>query len=315
MNESLTVMNAVLPVVALALAGLVMRRLNWLTAEADSSLLRVNINLLLPCLILHTFIGNAALRDAGNLLLAPAVGFVTASGGMLLAYALRRFARVRNDAEGRTFGVSVGLYNYGFIPIPLAVLLFGNETVGVLCLHNVGVELALWTIAMVLLSGKPLRGVWRNVINAPLIAIVLGLALNWTGGDELLPGVSLTAIRWLADCAIPMSLILAGATIADHLGEFRARHGWAVIGWAVMLRLGLLPALFLLLAWGLPASVELKRVIVLQAAMSSAVFPIVMARHYGGDPATAVRVVLATSTLAIVTIPLWIRMGMRFLDL
>jgi predicted permease len=315
MNESLTVMNAVLPVLAIAVAGLIMRKLNWLTAEADSSLLRVNINLLLPCLILHASIGNAALRDLGNLLLAPAVGFLTAAGGILLAYALRRVAGTRTEAEGRTFGVSVGLYNYSFIPIPLAFLLFGKETVGVLCLYNVGVEMALWTIAVMLISGGSLGGVWRNIINPPLLAIALGLVLNWTGVGQALPPVLKAPIRWLADCAIPMSLILAGATIADHLGAFHARHGRAVIGWALALRLGVLPALFLILAWVLPASVDLQRVIVLQAAMTSAVFPIVMARHYGGDPATAVRVALATSFVGILTIPLWIRFGMNLLGL
>lgn len=313
MNESFTVMSAVVPVFALVLVGLAMRKLNWLTAEADASLLRVNINLLLPCLIINASLGNPALRDVGNLLLAPAVGFVTASGGMMLAYALRRFVGVRNEREGRTFGVSVGLYNYGFIPIPLAALMYGNETVGVLCLHNVGVEVALWTTAVMLITGSRIGSMWRKILNAPLLAVTIGLTLNWSGAGQALPEMALTPIRWLSDCAIPMSLILAGATIADHLGGFHAKHGRGVILWSIGLRLGLLPACFLLIAWALPASVELKRVIVLQAAMTSAVFPIVMARHYGGDPATAVRVTLATSALGIVTIPFWIRIGLKVL--
>jgi len=70
------------------------------------------------------------------------------------------------------------------------------------------------------------------------------------------------------------------------------------------LRLGILPVLFLLLAKYLPCSLELKRVITIQAAMAAAVFPIVMAKHYGGDPATALRVVLGTSLVGLVTIPL-----------
>jgi hypothetical protein len=73
--------------------------------------------------------------------------------------------------------------------------------------------------------------------------------------------------------------------------------------------------LFLLLARYLPASVELKRVIVLEAAMPAAVFPIVMSRHYGGDPLTALRVVIGTSLVGMVTIPLWIRFGMKFAGL
>jgi hypothetical protein len=65
----------------------------------------------------------------------------------------------------------------------------------------------------------------------------------------------------------------------------------------------------------LPASPELKRVIVLEAAMPAAVFPIVMARHYAGDPATAMRVVIGTTVVGLMTIPLWIRFGMQFLGL
>jgi hypothetical protein len=54
-------------------------------------------------------------------------------------------------------------------------------------------------------------------------------------------------------------------------------------------------------------------VIVIQAAMTSAVFPIVMSRHYGGDPATAVRAVVSTSVLGLVTIPWWLHVGQRLI--
>jgi predicted permease len=49
--------------------------------------------------------------------------------------------------------------------------------------------------------------------------------------------------------------------------------------------------------------------------MPTAVFPIVLARHYQGDPATAMRVVIGTSVVGLVTIPLWIRFGMKFVGL
>jgi predicted permease len=79
--------------------------------------------------------------------------------------------------------------------------------------------------------------------------------------------------------------------------------------------LGLLPVLFLVLARALPVSVELKRVMVIEAAMPAAVFSILMARQYGGDPATAMRVVVATSITGLVTIPLWLRAGMIWVGL
>jgi hypothetical protein len=315
MNEFLTILSAVVPVFGIAAVGLLIRRLNWLTEEADQSLLRVNINLLMPCLILDSALGNAALARPGNLLLAPLVGFATVALGLGLAMALRPLAGPLDDRAGRTFAVSTGMYNYGYVPIPLTLLLFDGDTLGVLFVHNVGVEIALWTLCVMLLTGHRLGRDWRKIVNAPLLAILAALLLNGLHLHDHFPKAVLTGLHWLAACAVPMALILIGAIVADHLHEFHSAHGWRVIGVAALLRLGVLPVLFLLLARWLPASVELKRVIVLQAAMTSAVFPIVMAKHYGGDPATALRVVIGTSAAGLVTIPLWVRFGMKFVGL
>ena len=56
-------------------------------------------------------------------------------------------------------------------------------------------------------------------------------------------------------------------------------------------------------------------VLMLEAAMPTAVFPIKLAKLYKGDPATAMRAVLSTAVVSPVTIPLWIKFGMRFVGL
>ena len=315
MDEFKTVLGAVVPIFGIAGVGLLIRKLNWLTEEADQSLLRVNISLLLPCLILDSAIGNPALGQLRNLLLAPVAGYGSVVLGMVLAQAARRLHGLTDRRAARTFAVSVGIYNYGYVPLPLALLLFDKQTAGVLFLLMVGVETALWTLGVVLLSGERVGRDWRKIINAPLLAIALALLLNTLGLHTHVPGVVLTGIHWLGQCAVPMALILIGAIVADHLHEFHSASGWRVIGAAVFLRMGVLPVLFLLVARFLPASIELKRVIVLEAAMPAAVFPIVMARHYQGDPATAMRVVIGTSVVGLLTIPLWIRLGMHFAGL
>lgn len=315
MNEFHTVFNAVLPVFGIALVGLLIRKLNWLTEEADQSLVRLNVNLLLPCLILDAALGNPALRQLGNLLVAPVVGFGTTALGILIALAARRLHGLNDPREKRTFALGVGMYNYGYVPLPLTLLLFDKETAGVLFVHNVGVEFCLWTVGVMLLTGAGIGRDWRKIVNGPLVAILLAITINTLGWQRYLPDVARTALHWLGQCTIPMALILIGAIIADHIGEFHSTSGWRVIGTAVLLRIALLPCLFLLLAKYLPASVELKRVIVVQAAMPSAVFPIIMARLYRGDPPTAVRVVISTSAVSLLTIPLWLRFGLKFVGL
>ena len=68
-----------LPVFGIIIVGLLIRKLAWLSEEADRSLLQVNINLLFPCLILDSTLGNPALSKASNLILAPLVGVGTSS--------------------------------------------------------------------------------------------------------------------------------------------------------------------------------------------------------------------------------------------
>ena len=315
MNPTGTVLDAVIPVFGIVAVGLAIRRAGWLTEEADASLLRVNINLLLPALILDSAFGNPALAQAGTLALAPLIGFGTTALGILLAWLCRGLTGLKRPVAQRTFAVSAGMYNYGFVPVPLTMLLFGTETTGVLFVHNVGVETALWTVGVAVISGTGMGGAWRKILNAPLIAILLALALNGLGAAPHLPRPLLIGLHWLGQCAVPMSVLVSGAIVADHLHEFHSAHGWRVMGVGLLLRLGVLPLFFLLLASALPCSVELKRVIIVQAAMAAALFPIALAKHYGGDPATALRVVVSTSLASLLTIPFWIRFGLGFVGL
>jgi predicted permease len=313
-HELNTVLLAVLPVFSITVAGILMRKWKWLTEEADKSLLRVTVNVLTPCLIFDSILQNEALKLIGNLTLAPAVGFGTVALGMAVAFVAKRFSGLTERTAISTFILCIGLYNYGYITVPLADSLFDRETIGVLFVHNLGVETALWTLGIMTLSGTG-TGAWEKVFNPPVIAVMITVPLNFLHGDQWIPPFVLTTMKMLGQCAIPMGIILVGATMADHLHEFHSTSGWRMIFSSCLLRAGLMPILFLLLAKYLPCSIELKRVIVLQSAMPTATFSIIMARHYGGDAATAFRAVLATSVVGLVTIPLWIRFGIKFVGL
>ena len=61
MNELPVVLSAVLPVLLIAVAGVAMRKFEWLTTEADHSLMRVTVNLLIPAFIFDKVLNNPAL--------------------------------------------------------------------------------------------------------------------------------------------------------------------------------------------------------------------------------------------------------------
>ena len=311
--DFLTLLAAVAPVFLIVGAGYGIRRVEWLTAESDASLLRVVVNLLFPCLILDTILGNAALKQAGNLFLAPAAGFGTVVLGFGVAWLAAPLFGLRDEKARRTFAFTTGIYNYGYIPLPLVQKLFDQQTTAVLFIHNVGVETALWSVGLLLISGRSPEHPLRRILNVPVLAIAAAVTLHFAGGRAWLPAWVLNAVHGTGAAAIPMGLILTGATFCDQARHVSMRGSARDSIGACLLRLGVLPLLMLAVARWLPCPVELRRVMLIQAAMPCAVIPVILAKHYGGDPAMALRIILCTSAAGLLTIPWWIQLGMSWL--
>ena len=308
------IMLLVIPVFALMALGVVLRRVRWMTAEADESLLKLTVNILYPCLILDHVSANPALREAGNLVWAPLAGFSTVVAGLAVCYFAARLLGFTVGTGLRTFAFSAGIYNYSYITVPLMTALFGERSLGVLFVFNVGVELAIWIVGVLVLSGESPREGWRKIISPPVVALVVAVVLNFTGLGAHLPVVVLTAVRALSACAIPLGLVLSGATMAEYLFDrprelFEVRTALAAVG----LRLGLLTLLFLLLARYGPFSPELRHVLVVQAPMPAAFLPLVLVKFYGGHQLTAVRIVLATVAASVLLIPWWLQTGLAWI--
>jgi predicted permease len=305
----------VVPVFAIIGIGVFARRAHWIEGEAETSLIRLVINLCYPCLIFESVAGNPALGATENLVLPPLLGFgVTALGiygGRLLAKAIG----LHIGTGLRTFALAVGIANYGYLPLPIMEAIWGGESRGVLLVYGVGVEVAIWTVGLLVLSGESLRQGWRKLINPILITLLVAVACNLAGVVPFLPQFVTKIIHVLGACAIPLGLIMTGVNLAQYLHQPRSLFEPRVSVAAMVFRLGVLPLLVLALAKFLPCSVELKRVLVVQAAMPSAVSPIIIARLYGGHPPTAVQIVLGTTALGILVIPLWLRVGFEWVGI
>lgn len=308
------ILTAVAPVFLTLGLGFLSRHFHFLKSEADASLTRLVINIFYPALILHAILNNKALEQPENLMLAPAVGFVLVTLGFLLAYLLAPLLGLQVGSGRRSFSFSAGLFNYGFIPIPIIVSLFdADRTLGVLFLHNLGVEVAFWTVGVVMLRGKINLGSAAQVLKPPIVAVVLGIVLNLTGVDAHTPGWVTKTLAFLAPCSVPLGMMLAGAVLRDLVSETNIWSQWRVPAGTVFLRLLLMPVIMLTFArYFAPLSNELVQVIVVQAAMPAALFPIVVTRYYRGETKIAAMVVVSTTLLSLLTIPLWIALGLWY---
>ena len=321
--QVITILSITAAVFTVMAVGAAARSLHWLSRETDAGILKLAIRVLMPCFIFQKVVGNDAFDQASNVYLPPLWGYLAVAAGCFIAYFYAHAAGVRLGFDTRdkvhSFAVCIGIFNYGFIPIPLVEEIFGPRALAVLFVHNVGVELAIWTIGVSLASGGLTRGWWKNVLNPPSVTIVISLLINGFEVDEYVPEFVNQVTGILSTGAIPVMMLLIGATFYDQIFHAHVKEDpsspWPTYISAVMLRLLLVPILFLLAAMFLPVSLELKQVAAIQAAMPAAVFPMVLTKHYGGDARTALRVVMATTVVGFVTIPLWISTGISWLGL
>jgi predicted permease len=247
MHELSIVLASVLQIFLLLGVGAVARGVNWLTDEADQSLSKLLLHVLTPCLIFDKVVGNPALQDLRNLLVAPLWGFGITLGCMFIARLFAPLAGLRDAPSRGTFGFVTGFNNYGYFPIPLVAALYGadSRTMAVLLIVNTGVELVLWTAGILFLTGHGDKNAWKRVLNAPLAAMVLAIVVSVTHTEAWVPGFLRKAIHLLGECCIPMGLLFVGAVYKDELKPGFMKGGARPVVVGLALRLGLLP-LFML---------------------------------------------------------------------
>ncbi|MDA7518648.1 AEC family transporter [Akkermansiaceae bacterium] len=319
--DFLKVLEAVLPIYLIAGVGVFLRARQVVTAEMEKGLLKLVIHCLYPCLILDKTLGNDLVRQGDIVGWGIGLGLGLVMVGMIASWIVATILGMKPGQGKRTFTLSGGVQNYGYTAIPILMALFvvgGNDDVlGVLFIHSLGVEIAIWFVGMMVLTGSVIKSP-KQLINGPIVAVVLGVGLSWTGGwklfDPEMGGIIGLIIRqamsWLGACAFPIGLLLIGATMYDMVGK-ESLSPKVGLG-ASLVRLLIMPLVILSAAKFLPIAPALQQVLLVQAAMPAAVTPIIVARHYGGSPGVAVQVVLVTSALALITMPLWISWGVKF---
>jgi len=312
MKDLWPMIASVLGVFAIMGLGALCRRRHWLTVEADHSLANLITKVLLPAYFLSRILSGPQLESVTSAWYPPFFGFfMTAAGfaiGFLFARSLGGKIGLRNESQQRAFALCVGICNYGYVPLPLAERFYPDAVVP-LILHNVGVDLALWSVGVAIISGKSDQGWVRVLLSPPFVAVVLACVLKSTIEVARLPTEIMFVATSLGDCAIPVGLLLSGAIIMDLLSNRSWMRSAAIPLSAIAIRQCVLPSAMLAAAYILSFGSAMQEVVVLQAAMPAAVFPIVLVRLYDRDTTIAIQVILWTSLAGLILIPFWLFTG------
>jgi len=274
--------------------------------------MHVVFSVMLPCFILDKILGSPLLRSGAVVTWAAFLGFGLIMAGIGIGLLVGRLMGLERGTGMRTFALSAGCQNFGFTAAPVVEILWGSGALALLFVHNIGVETAMWSVGVMMMSGE--RGIsWRKLVNGPILAVVIGLTLVVLGLDDQVTGPPREAMRMIGVGAFPVAILITGATIIDL--ATMEKPSWKVMVGGALVRLMLAPLAILSAAKFLPLATELKQVLVVQAAMPAGLSSILLARMYGGRPAVAVQVVIATTVLSLLTLPWIITWGSQWIGL
>ncbi len=305
---------AIFPIYGMIGLGWFARKVEWIKPEADSSIMKIAIELTLPCFIMANLLDNKRLENIGFAFSTISIGMLGLLVGLLVSWFFAKLIGLKVGDGLRTFVVTVGAQNYGFFLIGLVAFSFANgggDMIGIMITHNVGCDLVFWSLGFLLISNS--KNISLDFLKrGPMWSVFLSLVLIWTGLSAYVPDCVRTFFKFTGSVAIPLNLMIFGTLLYDMLGK----DGFSVkiLSTALLVRMFILPAMFLSAAVLLPIDHSLKVLLVLQALAPCGVTAAVLTKHFGGYPKIAVQITLATLVIAIFTLPIWIKIGLAFIE-
>lgn len=262
--------------------------------------------LFLPMLTLYTFMTNCTVEKLtanGSLLLfGTLLTVICMAAGYLLSGKL-----VPDDAyQERVMRYAMVVPNAGAFATPLTLAFLGMEGLFYqsLFLFSHTVVCYSWGIMQLQPSdrGRGAAAYARRLFNPNTVSMLIGMVLGLTNAAEWMPPILVESVSDFSDCYVPMALMLIGYAIADF--PLREMLPTKTTYSFVALRMLLMPIAFLFLMKLLNAPYYACyfacAAYACPCGMNTVIYPIA----YGQDCRDSVAIVLFSSAVSIVTIPL-----------
>jgi len=282
------------------LIGLVLFRTKKLTKEGSRCLANMLLWLILPVVIIRSFLKPFSLENLGALGLSFLLGGISYFIAMGIAWLF--FCKKPLDCFSCAFS------NVGFMGVPLVTASFGAEAAIYLCGLVVFVNVFQWTWgASLLQKEKKVLSLKGLLFNPMFLATAIGFVLFVTGLGNRLPTVVTGALSGVAALNGPLAMVVLGVYLAQT--ELKTLVTHMQLYWTSLVRLLVIPAATLLVFALLPVSADIRMIVLMGAAAPVGSNVAVYAQLYDNDYPYACQTVAHSTILSIVSIPLLMQLA------
>ena len=281
----LNTLSPVIPVFTLIGIGFLFARCKKISLE---SLTDIIVYLTAPCLAFASLTAKPLFAADIVVILAGAAAILGGVGLLIWLYSL--LFRFRSGG----FVLPVLFMNAGNMGLPLALFAFGEPGLQRATVFYVIMSTLQNSLGIYILSSD--RG-WKEIFRLPLIyATLLGLFVNLT--KIQVPEPVLEPIRLLGFSTIPLMLVSLGYRLNSIKSII---WGHSLVGALIRIVGGFACAYVTVTLLGIHG--VNRQVILLYGSLPSAVVNFVLTEKYGQDPELAASIIVITTLLSLVTVP------------
>ena len=287
----------------LAAVGVYLSRKGFLSPQGTKDLGAILLRVIIPCVIVKSYITEFSRERLLELALSAGlalIGFILAMVISYLVFGKRR--RLENFAAS--------FCNAGFIGIPLAQAIIGEEGVFYIAASVALLNLFQWTYGVYIMADRKDAISAKTIAKNPVvIAIVIGVVLFVS--QIPVPGIVTSTLGYIAGMNTPIAMILMGTYLAKlPLKKLLDKRAYG----CVLFRLVITPAVILLVFWVLPVSnADIALAAFLAAATPVGVNICVFAQQYDCDYEFSVVTVCLSTLLSVITVPLLVSFAQMIL--
>lgn len=297
-----TVFNSVISLFLIMIVGVYGSKKGIITFELNNGLINILLNIALPFMVISSFMFTFDESIKSNVVKAFFYSLITYLILITVSYIL--VLPIKGDKKTIIHFSNV-FTNTGYIGFPVLNAIYGPEGVVYGSIFNMFFVLFLWTYGVFLFKGKNEKGelkkeIIKTLSNPSIIAVEIGVGIMVL--ELKIPDILFTSIKSVGSITGPLSMIIVGAILSkvkfrDHLKDWTLYYGIAT-------KLIILPAVLYIISILINDRSIVPNAVIIIASMPAASMTSIFAESYNKEKDYAAIIVLTTTILSLITIPL-----------
>ena len=279
--------------------GALVKKLKIVSPTGQKNINDLVIYLILTCNIVKSFM----IDCDGNIFKQFGMVFIISIGIQIVSVILGKILYSKRQL-GHRMSLQYGLIcsNAGFLGNPVAEGVFGSIGLAMASIFLIPQRIMMWSSGIAIYTqSTDWKATIKKVVTHPcIIACFAGLLLmisQWTP-----PAIITNTITTIGNCNTAFSMMVIGMILAD--ADIMSLFNFEVLRYS-LLRLIIMPAVLFGICTLLGVPSLVTGVCVILTAMPAGATTSILASKYGCDEIFATKLVVASTILSMVTIPVW----------